>query len=72
LIEDATCTSTGLYSVKITLIGVKNLQAGDAFTLSVKNVKNAPSMRPTSSFTNMVFRDKNNFELTEFSKSIII
>jgi len=56
LVGDATCIKIGERRVEITLLDVsKELTSGIEFELEVVGVKNAPSLRPTSPFTNMMF-----------------
>ena len=70
LIGDATCIKIGELKVEITLLYVsKELTSGKQFTVKVVGVKNAPSMRPTSPFTNMMFSGRHGnlmYQLTEF------
>jgi len=78
LLGGATCIKIGDRRVEITLLDVsKELTSGKAFTVEVVGVKNAPSLRPTSAFENMMFSGRHGnliYQLTAFrpSKALVV
>jgi len=50
-----------------------HVQAGFKIQFTIENVRNAPSLRTSSSFTNMIFTDSvTNHQLAEFSQEVFV
>ena len=69
-----TCTNLQANKVQFKLTELNpTLKIGDEITLSVDNVQNSVSLRPSSSFKNITIIDsKSNLEISEFLGNVIV
>ena len=77
LIKKFSCQRLNEKTVQFLMLDVneddENFRAGFEIQLNVENVRNAPSLRTSSSFTNMVFTDSvTKFDLAEFSEEVFV
>lgn len=68
------CQKVGEHSVYFSILDIElNHTAGVALKFTVANVTNAHSLRPSSTFSNMMFTDSQfNNDLTEFTKKVFV
>tara|TARA_B110001450_G_C17302306_1_gene351999 strand:- start:5 stop:436 length:432 start_codon:yes stop_codon:yes gene_type:complete len=77
LIQKFSCQRLNEKTVHFLMLDVNedngHVQAGFEIQFNIENVRNAPSLRTSSSFTNMIFTDSvTNLDLAEFSQEVFV